>query len=488
MNNLSNTSLLKTQCLTYNGWVDAKDGKNFAVYNPFDQSLIATVPSVDETMVLDVIEHSAIAQKQWEQTTTADKRSRILHRWADLIDENINDLAIILTSEQGKPLSEAIGEIRYANSFIRWFAEEGKRVYGDVIPSKAKSLRYVTLKQAVGVCAIITPWNFPMAMLTRKIAPALAVGCSAIVKPAEDTPLSAFALAELAIQAGVPMGVLQVITGNPQQIAKILCDSPIVRKLSFTGSSKVGQLLMAQSASTLKKLSLELGGNAPFIVFADADLDSATTGLLQSKYRNAGQTCISANRVFLQQEIADDFIDMFSKKVQALKVGNGLDTETDIGVLINKQALQKAHNLYQDAIDKGAKCVLGGDIHPCAELAYNPTIITNVDESMAIAHEEIFAPITAIQTFSSEDEVLQRANNSMAGLAGYFYTQDYSRAWRMTEGLEYGMVGHNTGMISNEVAPFGGIKQSGFGREGSKYGIEEYITVKYWCSQVDKES
>ncbi len=482
--NLTNPNLLKTQCLTYQGWTNANNGDTFAVYNPFNQQKIAEVPSISSEEMAEIIAQSATAQKQWEQSTTAEKRSRILHKWADLIDENIDDLALILTTEQGKPLAEAVGEIRYANSFIRWFAEEGKRVYGDVIPAKANSLRYVTLKQAVGVCAVITPWNFPSAMITRKVAPALAVGCSVIIKPDEDTPLSALALAELAVQAGVPKGVIQVITGNPQKIGQALCESPTVRKLSFTGSTDVGRTLMAQCSPTLKKLSMELGGNAPFIVFADADLEEASTGLLESKYRNAGQTCICANRVFLHESIKDEFLAIFSKKVQALKVGNGLEKGVDIGVLINEQALEKAQYLYQDAIDKGAKCVIGGEVHSSAKLAYQPTILTDVNENMAIAHEEIFAPITAIQTFTSEEEVLQRANDCPVGLASYFYTQDFARAWRMSEQLEYGMVGHNTGLISNEVAPFGGIKQSGFGREGSKYGIEEYLTVKYWCSKV----
>ena len=389
-----------------------------------------------------------------------------------------------MTAEQGKPLTESRGEIDYANSFIRWFAEEGKRVYGDVIPATNADLRHVIIKQPMGICAIITPWNFPAAMITRKVAPALAAGCTVIIKPATETPFSALALGALAEQAGIPAGVIQIVTGKSAVIGEILTSDARVKKLSFTGSTEVGRQLMAQCAPTIKKLSLELGGNAPFIVFEDADLEAAAEGLIASKFRNAGQTCVCANRVYVQASINDKFLEIFTKKVKALKVGDGMEEGVDIGPLINADGLDKVQNLLQDAMDKGAKIITGGDTNNVSKLSFNPTIVTHLNKNMDIASEEIFGPVATIFTFEDEAEAIKEANDTIFGLAAYFYSSDYARSWRVTEALEYGIVGHNTGMISTAVAPFGGVKQSGFGREGSKYGIEDYVTIKYWCSAI----
>lgn len=480
---LNNTKLLKNACLINGKWKKAKSGETIAVYNPFSQELIGEVPNLSEKEVQKAIAHAQKAQQEWA-TLTAENRATLLQRWANLIDENLEDLATIMTLEQGKPLKESRGEIKYANSFIRWFAEEAKRIYGDVIPSLSPQLRYTVLKQPIGVCAAITPWNFPAAMITRKVAPALAAGCTMIVRPASQTPFSALALGELAVQAGIPAGVLQIVTGSSQVIGQVLTQDERIRKLSFTGSTEVGRELMQQCSSTVKKLSMELGGNAPFIVFEDADIAKAVDGLIASKYRNAGQTCICANRIYLHEKIKDKFIKQLSKKVKALTVGNGLDEQTDIGPLINADAIQKIQALLSDAVNKGAKIVCGGDVHSAGELCFQPTIIHQLDNRMDIAHTEIFGPITAIFSFKDEDEVIQHANDSIYGLAAYFYTQDLARSWRVAERLEYGMIGQNTGLISNAVAPFGGVKQSGFGREGSKYGIEEYLSIKYWCLDI----
>lgn len=480
---LNNTKLLKNACLINGKWKKAKSGETIAVYNPFSQELIGEVPNLSEKEVQKAIAHAQKAQQEWA-TLTAENRATLLQRWANLIDENLEDLATIMTLEQGKPLKESRGEIKYANSFIRWFAEEAKRIYGDVIPSLSPQLRYTVLKQPIGVCAAITPWNFPAAMITRKVAPALAAGCTMIVRPASQTPFSALALGELAVQAGIPAGVLQIVTGSSQVIGQVLTQDERIRKLSFTGSTEVGRELMQQCSSTVKKLSMELGGNAPFIVFEDADIAKAVDGLIASKYRNAGQTCICANRIYLHEKIKDKFIKQLSKKVKALTVGNGLDEQTDIGPLINADAIQKIQALLSDAVNKGAKIVCGGDVHSAGELCFQPTIIHQLDNRMDIAHAEIFGPITAIFSFKDEDEVIQHANDSIYGLAAYFYTQDLARSWRVAERLEYGMIGQNTGLISNAVAPFGGVKQSGFGREGSKYGIEEYLSIKYWCLDI----
>ena len=481
--NLSNPDLIKQQCLIKDGWHGANDDATIEVSNPFNGDVIGTVPSLTTADVNDAVTYSHEAQITWA-AKTPQERAQLLQKWADLIDANKEDLAIIMTAEQGKPLAESRGEIGYANSFIRWFAEEGKRVYGDVIPATNSQLRYVVLKQPVGVCAAITPWNFPAAMITRKAAPALAAGCTIIIKPATETPFSALALGALAEQAGIPAGVIQVVTGKSSVIGDILTGDARIHKLSFTGSTEVGRTLMAQCAPTIKKLSLELGGNAPFIVFDDADLEKAAEGLIASKYRNAGQTCVCANRVYVQDSIKDEFLDIFIKKVAELKVGNGMEEGVNVGPLINEKALQKVQALLKDALDKGATLIAGGSTNNASALAYNPTVITDISADMDIASEEIFGPIAPIFTFSSEEEVIRAANDTIYGLAAYFYSSDYARAWRVTEGLEYGMVGHNTGMLSTEVAPFGGVKQSGFGREGSKYGIEEYVVTKYWCSDV----
>ena len=480
---LANPDLLKQQCFIKDGWHDASDAATIDVSNPFNGDVIGNVPSLTTDDVNDAVAASHEAQITWA-AKTAKERAELLQKWADLIDANKEDLAIIMTAEQGKPLTESRGEVGYANSFIRWFAEEGKRVYGDVIPANQTQLRHVILKQPVGVCAAITPWNFPAAMITRKAAPALAAGCTMIIKPATETPFSALALAVLAEQAGIPAGVIQVVTGKSSTIGDILTGDPRIHKLSFTGSTEVGRTLMAQCAPTIKKLSLELGGNAPFIVFDDADLEKAAEGLIASKYRNAGQTCVCANRVYVQDSIKDKFLDVFVKKVAELNVGNGMDEGVDIGPLINKKALDKVQALLKDALDKGATLVTGGSTNGASELSYNPTVITDISSDMDIASEEIFGPIATIFTFKDEADVIRQANDTIYGLAAYFYSSSYARSWRVTEGLEYGIIGHNTGLISTEVAPFGGVKQSGFGREGSKYGIEEYVVTKYWCSDV----
>lgn len=480
---LANPDLLKQQCFIKDGWFDSSDATTLEVSNPFNGDVIGNVPSLTTDDVNDAVAASHEAQITWAAKTPKE-RAELLQKWADLIDANKEDLAIIMTAEQGKPLTESRGEVGYANSFIRWFAEEGKRVYGDVIPANQTQLRHVILKQPVGVCAAITPWNFPAAMITRKAAPALAAGCTMIIKPATETPFSALALAVLAEQAGIPAGVIQVVTGKSSTIGDILTGDPRIHKLSFTGSTEVGRTLMAQCAPTIKKLSLELGGNAPFIVFDDADLEKAAEGLIASKYRNAGQTCVCANRVYVQDSIKDKFLDVFVKKVAELNVGNGMDEGVDIGPLINKKALDKVQALLKDALDKGATLITGGSTNGASELSYNPTVITDISSDMDIAHEEIFGPIATIFTFKDEADVIRQANDTIYGLAAYFYSGSYARSWRVTEGLEYGIIGHNTGLISTEVAPFGGVKQSGFGREGSKYGIEEYVVTKYWCSDI----
>ena len=480
---LSNSELLKQQCFIKDGWQGASDGATIDVTNPFNGEVIGTVPSLTKQDVDEAVAYSHEAQVSWA-AKTAKERAELLQKWADLIDENKEDLAILMTAEQGKPLTESRGEIGYANSFIRWFAEEGKRVYGDVIPANQSQLRHVVLKQPVGVCAAITPWNFPAAMITRKAAPALASGCSIIIKPATETPFSALALGVLAEQAGIPAGVIQVVTGKSSVIGEILTGDARIQKLSFTGSTEVGRTLMAQCAPTIKKLSLELGGNAPFIVFDDADLEKAADGLIASKFRNAGQTCVCANRVYVQASIKDKFLDIFVKKVEALNVGNGMDEGVNIGPLINEKGLEKVQALLKDALDKGAHLVTGGDKNDASPLSFNPTVITDISTDMDIAAEEIFGPIATIFVFDDEAEAIRQANDTIYGLAAYFYSGSYARSWRVTEGLEYGIIGHNTGLISTEVAPFGGVKQSGFGREGSKYGIEEYVVTKYWCSDV----
>jgi len=488
MKDLTNKNLLKSQCLVGlagDGWLDASEQAVIAVTNPFNGEQIGEVPSLSTEQVLEAVASAHAVQAEWASKTAAE-RSQLLMKWADLIDENQEDLAILMTAEQGKPLKESRGEIGYANSFIRWFAEEGKRVYGDTIPATNKAQRIVVLKQPVGVCAAITPWNFPAAMITRKVAPALAAGCTMIVKPATETPLSALALGELAMQAGIPKGVLQIVTGKSAVVGDVLTGDERIHKLSFTGSTEVGRTLMAQCAKTIKKLSLELGGNAPFIIFEDANLDKAADGLIAAKYRNAGQTCVCANRIYVQESVKADFLAIFEEKVAALNVGNGLDEATDIGPLINQKAVEKVSELINEAVAEGAKLIAGGDTNPVSNLTLNPTILSDVSDDMAIASAEIFGPVTTVFTFTEEAEVIRKANDTIYGLAAYFYTQDLSRSWRVSEALEYGMVGQNTGLISTAVAPFGGVKQSGFGREGSKYGIEEYVTTKYWCQDISE--
>ncbi|WP_432480913.1 NAD-dependent succinate-semialdehyde dehydrogenase [Moraxella sp. ZY200743] len=480
---LTNPALFHEQALIDNTWQSARSANIIEVFNPFNDKKIGTIPDLSADEVTKAIGFSCQAQPSWA-ALTANERATVLHRWADLIDENREDLAIIMTTEQGKPLKESLGEIGYANSFIRFFAEEAKRLYGDVIPPTNNKLRYVVLKQPIGVCAAITPWNFPSAMITRKVAPALASGCTIVVKPDSQTPFSALALGELAIQAGIPKGVLQIVTGQAEVIGGVLTSDERIKKLSFTGSTQVGKLLMEQCAKTVKKLSLELGGNAPFIVFDDADIDKAVHGAMMSKYRNAGQTCVCANRIYVHQTIKDEFIHKFKAQVEALTVGDGLTDGTNIGCLINDTAIKKTQNLLKDATDKGATLITGGTLHPTHSRCFLPTIITDISDDMNIAHEEIFAPIAPIFVFDDEKTVIEHANNTPYGLAAYFYTQDHARAWRVSEALEYGMVAQNTGLLSTEVAPFGGVKQSGFGREGSKYGIEEYISTKYWCTQI----
>lgn len=473
-------NLLKDACYINGRWVNAASKESFPVYNPYNGDMVGNVPMCGQAETREAIDAAHAAYTDW-RNRSAKERSDILWIWARLIDEHTNDLARLMTLEQGKPLSEARGEVGYANAFIKWFAEEGRRVYGDVIPANTRQQRLVVIKQPVGVVAAITPWNFPLAMITRKVAPALAVGCTTVVKPAEETPLSALALAVLAEAAGVPAGVFNVITGNPVAIGGELTAHPIVRKLSFTGSTPVGKLLMRQCAATVKKVSLELGGNAPFIVFDDADIDAAIQGAILSKYRNMGQTCVCANRFYVQDQIYDEFADRLTAAVRLLKVGNGLDPDVQQGPLINTAALHKVIAHVEDAVEQGATVLCGGKVHALGGLFYEPTVLANANMNMLIAREETFGPVAPLFRFKREKDVIAMANQTESGLASYFYSRDLNRVWRVAEALEYGMVGINTGIISSEVAPFGGVKESGFGREGSKYGIDPYVDVKYLC-------
>jgi len=483
MLDLRDPSLFKERCLLAGEWRPATNGATFPVTNPATAEIIAHVPQLEGAAIEEAIIAAQRAFLLWREKT-AKERCVILRRWFDLITENSADLAAIMTAEQGKPLAESRGEVAYAASFIDWFAEEGKRIYGDVIPSPQADKRLVVLKQPVGVCAAITPWNFPAAMITRKAAPALAAGCVMIVKPAEQTPLTAFALGELAMRAGIPAGVLQIVTGDAKVIGNVLTKSEVVRKLSFTGSTQIGRLLMAQCAPTLKRISLELGGNAPFIVFDDADIEAAVDGAVQSKFRNAGQTCVCTNRFLVQSGIYDQFAQRLAERVRSLTVGNGVDAGVLIGPLIDEDAVAKVESHIQDAKDKGAEVVTGGSRHKCGGLFVEPTVIVNVTRDMLIAREETFGPVAPLFRFDTEEEAVAMANDTEFGLAAYFFTENSKRMWRVAEALEYGMVGHNTGLISNEVAPFGGMKQSGIGREGSKYGIDEYLEIKYFCTSV----
>ncbi|WP_338066486.1 NAD-dependent succinate-semialdehyde dehydrogenase [Phyllobacterium zundukense] len=464
-------------------WFARTDEANVPIFNPASGEEIGRVPDREANFVEEAIEISQEAFRDWSRLA-AKERAAHLRQWHALVIENTDSLAAVMTAEQGKPLSEARAEIDYAASFIEWFAEEAKRVYGDVIPSPQTDKRIIVLKQPVGVCAAITPWNFPAAMIARKAAPALAAGCTMIVRPAQQTPLTALALSELANRAGIPRGVLQVVTGDSRTIGGVLTQSEVIRKLSFTGSTQVGRVLMAQCAPTIKRLSLELGGNAPFIVFDDADLEAAVEGAVAAKFRNAGQTCVCANRLYVQRGIHDAFVRRLSERVARLTVGNGFDKDVLIGPLIDTSAVSKIREHIADAVAKGAKVAVGGNTHAKGGLFFEPTVVTGVTAKMDVAREETFGPLAPVFRFDTEDDVLDAANDTEYGLAAYFFTENSSRAWRVAERLEYGMVGHNTGLISNEVAPFGGVKQSGIGREGSKYGIDEYLELKYLCMAV----
>lgn len=480
---LRDQNLLRTQCLIGGEWKSAQSGATIKVTNPADGSTVGNVPLLEAAEIPNVIHQAEKAFPAWSGQP-ARERATILRRWFELLLEHADDLAALMTAEQGKPLVEAKGEILYAASFLEWFAEEAKRVYGDVIPAPQADRRILVLKQPVGVCAAITPWNFPAAMITRKAAPALAAGCTFIVRPADQTPLTALALGELAVRAGVPAGVFQIITGKSSVLGKVLTESDRVKKLSFTGSTEVGRQLMAQCAPTLKRLSLELGGNAPFIVFDDADLDAAVEGLLVAKYRNAGQTCVCANRIYIHVAVYNDFATRLARRVAVMPVGPGTEEGVLIGPMIDAPALQKVEQHVADALAKGAQILQGGKRHARGGLFYEPTVLGGVTQKMLITKEETFGPVAPLLSFETEAEVIALANATEFGLAAYFYTENVSRVWRMTESLDYGIVGHNTGHISNEVAPFGGVKQSGFGREGSKYGIDEYLNLKYLCSAV----
>jgi succinate-semialdehyde dehydrogenase/glutarate-semialdehyde dehydrogenase len=477
---LKDSSLLRTQACLCGEWRDARSGRTIDVTNPATGELIATVPDLGADEAREAIAFAAKRMKEW-QARPAPDRSKILRRWFDLLIENTDDLALILTSEQGKPLCEAKGEIAYGAAFIEWFAEEAKRVYGDIIPAPSNDRRLVVLRQPVGVCAAITPWNFPTAMLTRKAGPALAAGCAMVCKPASQTPLSALALAELGERAGLPPGLFNVLTGNAAEIGGAFTSSPIVRKLTFTGSTAIGKKLMAACADTVKKVTMELGGNAPFIVFNDADLDAAVEGAMASKYRNTGQTCVCVNRLLVQSGVYDAFTEKLVAAVKKLKVGNGLEDDVTQGPLIDNKAIEKVEALVADAVGKGAKVLLGGKRHALGGTFYEPTVIDGATSEMEFAQEEIFGPVSPLYRFESEAEAIALANDTDVGLASYFYTRDLSRAWRVAEALEYGIAGVNTGMISNAMAPFGGVKESGLGREGSKYGIEDYLVLKYVC-------
>ncbi len=475
---LNELALFRQQAFVAGKWCDADHQQTSEILNPATLEIIGTVPNMGKAEAERAIEAAKEAWPLWKNKTAKD-RSIILKKWFDLIISNADDLAFILTSEQGKPLAEAKGEILYAASFIEWFAEEAKRIYGDIIPSPYPDARIVVNKQPIGVVAAITPWNFPAAMITRKVAPALAAGCTCIVKPAPETPFTALALVDLAVQAGVPAEIFSVITGDAAHIGDAIFESDVVRKFTFTGSTPVGKMLLERSAKTLKKVSLELGGNAPFIVFDDADLDAAIEGALIAKFRNAGQTCVCVNRFLVQVGIYEKFIAALSQKIQNFNIGNGLEAGHDIGPLINANAVKKVEAHIQDALDKNGRLVVGGKKHKAGELFFEPTLIADVTADMDVATQETFGPLAAVFKFETEQQAVEMANATEFGLAAYCYTKDLGRAWRMSEQLEYGMVGINKGLISNEVAPFGGIKQSGLGREGSKYGIEDYLEIKY---------
>jgi succinate-semialdehyde dehydrogenase / glutarate-semialdehyde dehydrogenase len=473
---LKDPKLFRSECYIDGEWTS--NSKTFHVFNPATGAQLGTVPKMGAEEARRAIEAAERAWPAW-RAKTAKERAAILRKWHDLMLTNQEDLAQIMTAEQGKPLTESRGEIAYGASFIEWFAEEGKRAYGDIIPQHQPDKRVLVIKQPIGVSALITPWNFPNAMITRKAGPALAAGCTVVIKPAGQTPYSALALAELGERAGIPKGVLNILTGDSKSIGAELCANPKVRKLSFTGSTETGRILMKQCADTIKKLSLELGGNAPFIVFDDADLDAAVEGALASKYRNAGQTCVCANRLYVQESVYDAFAAKLAEKVKGFKVGAGTEPGVVIGPLIDEQGVQKVEKHVADALSKGAKTLLGGRRHERGGLFFQPTVLTNVTPDMLVSFEETFGPVAPLIRFKTEDEVIRLANNTEFGLSGYFYSRDVGRIFRVAEAMETGIVGANVGIISTEIAPFGGVKQSGLGREGSKYGLEEYLEVKY---------
>ncbi len=478
---LKDPSLFKEEAFINGAWV--KSDNNFAVTNPATGEHIAQVCNLGPKDAELAIQAAEGAFQEW-RSKTAKERAQVMRKWFDLIIQNTQDLATLMTLEQGKPLVEATGEVTYGASFIEWFAEEAKRVAGSIPSTTWSDKRLIVMKQPIGVCVAITPWNFPIAMISRKIAPAMAAGCTIVIKPAELTPLSALALAELAQRAGVPAGVINILTADAEQsivIGKTLCASPVVRHLSFTGSTEVGRILMAQCAPTVKKLALELGGHAPFIVFEDADIDAAVSGAMASKYRNSGQTCVCANRFYVHKNVLDQFVEKFAKAIQVIKVGNGMEAGTTQGPLIEQAALEKVERHVADALSKGAKLVSGGKRSALGGTFYEPTILSNVTNDMLITHEETFGPVAPIIAFESDEEAIRLANNSQFGLASYFYSRDIGRIWKAAEALEYGIVGVNSGIISNEVGPFGGVKQSGLGREGSVYGMDEYLELKYVC-------
>ena len=478
---LKDSSLLRSQAYINGAWVDAADGRVFAVNNPADGSLIAEVADLGADSITAAIDAAVPAQKAWA-ATPAKTRAMILRRWYDLVIENTDDLATILTTEMGKPLAEAKGEIAYGASFIDWFGEEARRVCGDVMESPQADKRLLTFKQPIGVFGAITPWNFPIAMITRKVAPGLAAGCACVLKPAEQTPLSALALAELATRAGIPAGVMNIVTGlDAPAIGQALCADSRIRKMTFTGSTEVGRILMRQSADSVKKMSLELGGNAPLLVFDDANLDVAVEGAMLSKYRNAGQTCVCANRIFVQDGIYDEFAKRLAEKTASMKVGNGLDAGVEQGPLIDQQGFDKVTAHVDDALAKGATALVGGKPHELGSTYFEPTVLTDMDSSMRMFREETFGPVAGLFRFTDEAEAIEAANDTDFGLAAYLFTENASRLFRVSEELEYGIVAANTGIFSSEVGPFGGVKNSGLGREGSKYGIDEFLEIKFVC-------
>ena len=477
---LNDEALYRQQCYINGQWVDADGGDTIEVTNPADQSVIATIPDMGAAETREALAHAQQAQVEW-RGLLAKERAVILRRWSDLMLENQEDLALMMTLEQGKPLAEARGEIGYSASFLEWFSEEARRVYGETIPQHQHDKRLLVIKQPIGVCVAITPWNFPSAMITRKAAPALAAGCAVVVKPATQTPLSAFALCELAARAGVPPGVFNVVTGRAGEIGTEMTSNPQVRHLSFTGSTEIGRLLMRQCADSVIKVALELGGNAPFIVFDDADLDAAVEGAIISKYRNGGQTCVCSNRLYVQSKVYDEFAARLTAAVSKMRVGSGLEEGVSQGPLINTAAVEKVEEHVADALGKGAQVALGGARHELGGNYFQPTVLTGVSAQMKVAREETFGPLAPLFRFEDEQSVIEMANDTEFGLASYFYSGDPARIWRVAEALDYGMVGINTGLISTAEAPFGGVKQSGIGREGSRHGIEEYLEMKYLC-------